>query len=342
MSIDLPVTSTILIADDDTQARGAVGGWLEHAGYDCVSAGTGDALAAMRQHTTEAAIVGIGEAGDSGMWIIRSLLAQPDPVGIVVVATPPSIEVAEAAGRLGVVDCLPGPATPADLLDAVRRALLWRNAVLTVQEDERRLQNVVALERSRLMDAVRRMNPDTVHIELLAALLDFAPDIHAHVHRVALMATDIAGALALLPAEVEQIRIAALMHDIGRMALPERLVKGSGPLAEHEMAMLRMHVSIGRDTLASVPAMREVAGIVGAVCERLDGSGYPAGLGDSSIPLAARVIAVADAYDALVSTRSCGDPVSHDMANAELVDRSGTSFDPDIVHTWLRLERTRR
>jgi response regulator RpfG family c-di-GMP phosphodiesterase len=336
------VSSTILIADDNTQTRGTVGDWLEHAGYDCVSARTGDALAAMQDQATEAAVVGVGHAGDGGMWIIRRLRALPDPVGIVVVATPPSFEVATAANRLGVIDCLPGPAEPADLIDAVRRALLWRNAVLTVHEEDRSLQDAVALEQARLVDAARRANPSTIDTTLLAALRDRAPEILAHVQRVAGMATDMATALGLPAAEIERTRIAALLHDIGRIALPERLLTGAGPLADHEIAALRMHVGIARDMLASAPGMHEVAWIVGTACERLDGSGYPNGLIGQAIPLASRIIAVADTYDALVSTRPGHDGMSHDMANAELARLSGTSFDPDVVRTWIGLERAHR
>jgi putative two-component system response regulator len=342
VSIDSPVSSTILIADDDTQARGTVGGWLEQAGYDCVATRTGDALAALQDHVTGAAIVGVGHAGDGGMWIIRRLRALPDPVGIVVVATPPSFGVATAANRLGVIDCLPGPADPATLLDAVRRALLWRDAVLTVHEEDTSLQGAVTLERARLAEATRRANPSTIDRALLAVLRHRAPEVFAHVHRVAGMAAAIAAALRLPAADIERIRTAALLHDIGRVALPERLVTGGGPLADHEVAVLHKHVSIARDTLASAPGMHEIARIVGAVCERLDGSGYPAGLSGDAIPLASRIIAVADTYDALVSTRSCHDSLSHDMANAELARLSGTSFDPDVVRTWIGLERAPR
>jgi putative two-component system response regulator len=336
------VSSTVLIADDDIQTRGAFGGWLEGAGYDCVPSGTGDALATVRRQPADAAVVGVSHADDGGMWIVRRLRTQPHPVGVVVVATPPSMDVATTAIRLGVVDCLPGPPTSGDLLDAVRRAVLWRDAVRRAQADDRRVHEAAALGRIRLADVVRHVHPGSVQSLLLEALAAHAADVHAHAHRVAGLAAALADAMKLPPAEAQRVQTAALLHEIGRIALPDRLASGGGPLADDDIAWLRTHVSIAQDTLASVPPMREIAAIVGAVHERFDGSGYPSGLSGAAIPLPARIVAVADAYDALVSARCYRDPISHDGANAELVRLAGASFDPDVVHVWIRLDRPRR
>ena len=94
--------------------------------------------------------------------------------------------------------------------------------------------------------------------------------------------------------------------------------------------------------LATVPALEPIAGIVGATHEKYDGTGYPGRLKGDSIPLAARIITVADAYDAMTSVRCYSDPVSHDEANAELVRSAGTQFDPDVVRAWLQMTELRR
>ena len=115
-----------------------------------------------------------------------------------------------------------------------------------------------------------------------------------------------------------------------------------GPLSDSDLDVLRTHVVIGREVLATVPALEPIAGIVGATHEKYDGSGYPGGLKGDSIPLAARIISVADAYDAMTSVRCYSDPVSHDEANAELVRSAGTQFDPDVVRAWLQMTELRR
>jgi response regulator RpfG family c-di-GMP phosphodiesterase len=332
----------VLIADDDVQARGTLGGWLETAGYDCVPSGTADALGTMRRDATDAVIVGVNHVDDGGMWIVRRLCSQANPVGVIVVATPPSIEIAASASRLGAVDCLPGPSSPTELLNAVRRAVLWRNAVLSVGEDEGRLEHELAVGRARFADAARGAEANGVQSALLGARRARPPWIVDHAHRVASMATAIAGAMEVPAPEIERIRAAALLHEVGRIAIPDRLMAGGGALADDEIAALRSQLRLAHDALANAPGMSEVAAIIAAGRERFDGSGYPAALSGTAIPLAARILAVADAYDSLVSERSYRDPMSRDAANAELVRLAGTAFDPRVVRTWIHLGRPGR
>ncbi len=342
MSIMCTVPSTVLIADDDVQTRGTLGGWLQTAGYDCVPADTADALGAVRRDGTDAVIVGVGHVDDGGMWIVRRLCSQPNPVAVIVVATPPSIEIATSATRLGAVDCLPGPASPADLLAAVRRAVLWRNAVRSVGDEEGRLEHELAIGRARFADAVRGVDAGGVQAALLAVLRTRSPWIVDHAHRVAAIATTLAGEFDLPAPDVEQIRTAALLHEVGRIAVPDRLLAGGGVMADADIAALRNQLQQAHDTLATAPGMAAIAPIIAALRERFDGSGHPAGLQGTAIPLAARILAVADAYDSLVSERSYRDPMSHDAANAELVRLAGAQFDPRVVRTWMHLERPHR
>jgi response regulator RpfG family c-di-GMP phosphodiesterase len=336
------VSSTVLIADDDVLARGTLGGWLETAGYDCVPSGTADALGTMRRDATDAVIVGVNHVDDGGMWIVRRLCSQANPVGVIVVATPPSIEIATSASRLGAVDCLPGPSSATELLNAVRRAVLWRNAVLSVGEDEGRLEHELAIGRARFADAVSAAEGNGVQSALLGALRARTPWIVDHAHRVASMATELARAMEVPAAEVERIRAAALLHEVGRIAIPDRLMAGGGALADNEIMALRSQLRLAHDALGNAPGMGDVAAIIAAMRERFDGSGHPAGLYGTAIPLAARILAVADAYDSLVSERSYRDPMSRDAANAELVRLAGTAFDPRVVRTWIHLERPSR
>jgi putative nucleotidyltransferase with HDIG domain len=177
---------------------------------------------------------------------------------------------------------------------------------------------------------------------LLAVLEARSPETHDHSNRVSRSAVVLAGSCNMAPAEVQQVRRAALLHDIGKIAIPERLLEESGPLTDAELTLLRQHVAIGQEVLASVPALAPIAAIVGATHEAYDGTGYPAGLAGDAIPLPARIISIADAYDAMTSIRCYSDPVSHDDANAELVRHAGSQFDPDIVRAWLQMTELRR
>jgi putative nucleotidyltransferase with HDIG domain len=171
---------------------------------------------------------------------------------------------------------------------------------------------------------------------LLAMMSACAPDLHAHVRRVAKTATLAARMMGLPAPIVEQVEQAALLHDIGKLAFTEEGAPGFGPDGELQAVLVRQHVRIGFDVLSAIPSLRATAAIVIAVHERWDGFGYPAGLRGTEIPVAARLIAVADAYDVLTSPHAFRAGMSRDEVNAEIVRAAGTYFDPDIVRAWLR------
>lgn len=163
-----------------------------------------------------------------------------------------------------------------------------------------------------------------------------APDMYAHVRRVAQMATATARMMDLPAPLIEQVEQAALLHDLGKLAFTEQSAPAFGSDGELQAVLVRQHVRIGFDVLSVVPPLRSAASIVIAVHERWDGFGYPAGLRGTEIPMAARLIAVADAFDVLTSPHAFRGGMSRDEANAEIVRGAGTYFDPDIVRAWLR------
>ncbi len=171
---------------------------------------------------------------------------------------------------------------------------------------------------------------------LVAMMSACAPDIYAHARRVSQVATATARTMALPAPLIEQIEQAALLHDIGKLALVEQGMQPFGSEGELQAVLVRQHVRIGFDVLSVVPPLRCAASIVIAVHERWDGFGYPAGLRGTEIPVGARLIAVADAYDVLTSPHAFRGGMSRDEANAEIVRGAGTYFDPDIVRAWLR------
>jgi response regulator RpfG family c-di-GMP phosphodiesterase len=171
---------------------------------------------------------------------------------------------------------------------------------------------------------------------LVAMMSACAPDMYAHARRVSQAATATARTLDLPPSTIEQIEQAALLHDIGKLAFARHEMPALDADGELQIVLVRQHVRVGFDVLSVVPPLRAAASIVIAVHERWDGFGYPAGLRGTEIPLGARLIAVADAFDVLTSAHAFRGGVSRDEANAEIVRGAGTYFDPDIVRAWLR------
>ncbi len=166
---------------------------------------------------------------------------------------------------------------------------------------------------------------------LLSALQERDPGLRAHLHRVAQLSTEIAHSLGLSAEELEPIRQAAELHDVGKMAIPDAILTKPGPLDEAEWEFIRRHTLIGERIIAAAPALHRVAALVRSCHENFDGSGYPDALAAAKIPLGARIIAVCDAFNAMISDRPYRGAMSEQAAIAELHRCAGSQFDPVVV-----------
>jgi two-component system cell cycle response regulator len=166
---------------------------------------------------------------------------------------------------------------------------------------------------------------------LLRALAERNPDLGEHLSTVAELAVAVARRLGLDEAEVEQVRHAADLHDVGKVAIPDAILDKPGPLDEEEWAFMRRHTVIGERIVAAAPALRDVATLVRASHERHDGGGYPDGLAGAEVPLGARIVSVCDSFDAMVADRPYRAALSNDAALVELQRCAGTQFDPQVV-----------
>ena len=141
----------------------------------------------------------------------------------------------------------------------------------------------------------------------------------------------VARGLALGPREIDQIKAAALLHDIGKVAIPDDVLNKPGPLDEDEWKVMREHPVIGERILRAIPGMGSIARIVRHEHERFGGGGYPDGIAGEQIPIGARIILACDAYHAMTSDRPYRKGMSHADAIAELVAHAGTQFDPRVT-----------
>lgn len=170
---------------------------------------------------------------------------------------------------------------------------------------------------------------------LLAEALDLRdPSTAQHSHTVGRYAREIASALGLAAGRVERIHAAGVVHDLGKLGIADEILRKEGPLTEDEWKLMRRHPAIGAQILEHA-GMADIAQWVGAHHERLDGTGYPAGLSGPEIPLEARILAVADAYEAMIADRPYRAGMSDSEARAELNRCAGSQFDPRIVEAFL-------
>jgi diguanylate cyclase (GGDEF)-like protein/putative nucleotidyltransferase with HDIG domain len=166
---------------------------------------------------------------------------------------------------------------------------------------------------------------------LMRALSECHPQLDDHLLGVAELAEALAIELGLLPAEVVRVRLAAALHDVGKMAIPEAILEKRGPLTEHERQFVNRHTLIGARILHAAPDLAHLADVVRSSHERVDGKGYPDGLSGDQIPLASRIIFVCDSFDAMTSVRSYAKALTAEAALAELRRGAGTQFDPVAV-----------
>lgn len=175
-------------------------------------------------------------------------------------------------------------------------------------------------------------------IEALARAIDAKDQTtQSHIRRVQHYAVGLAQAIGLPPNAVQGIKTAALLHDIGKLAVPEHILSKPGPLTQEEFQKIRIHPQVGAEIIASVPFPYPVAPLILSHHERWDGKGYPNGLSGTNIPIGARILTIVDYYDAVTTERPYHKAMNHDSALALLKHESGRALDPALVQTFVEL-----
>ena len=179
-------------------------------------------------------------------------------------------------------------------------------------------------------------------VETLAMAIDAKDDVtHSHVRRVQAYAIGLARALGITDElELKAIEAAALLHDTGKLAVPEHILNKPGKLTEAEFEKMKRHVDVGADILSLVQFPYPVVPIVHCHHENWDGTGYPRGIGGEDIPIGARILSVVDCFDALTSDRPYRGRMTEAAALQILRERSGCMYDPRVVATFIEIYRS--
>src|SRR5690349_7246379 len=173
-------------------------------------------------------------------------------------------------------------------------------------------------------------------IEALALAIDAKDQTaQSHIRRVQVYATSIARGLGMSDTEIQGVKTAALLHDIGKLAVPEHILSKPGPLTQEEFQKIRVHPQVGAEIISAVPFPYPVAPLILSHHERWDGKGYPQGLKGEEIPLGARILSVVDYFDALMSDRPYHKAMTPEAALALLQQEAGRALDPAVVQTFV-------
>jgi response regulator RpfG family c-di-GMP phosphodiesterase len=328
----------VLIVDDEEPLRKLLKHWVEAEGATVIEAGTAEEGLAFSQsgEAPAVALCDICLPGQDGLWLAEQLhRGFPDTV---VLMTTGVLEFGAAVHSLqsGVVDYLVKPFTRERLTEAVNRAFLAHKSRRALTNMQRELDQ----RRAEIADALDDLETNAAaSVEAMLAMVRVR-DSHSydHAHRVAALAVNLAMALRIGEPQLSDIERAALLHNLGRLALPDRiLIRKERTLSNDDRATLRSYPLHGYVMLKNLAFLAAPSEIAVAAHERYDGSGFPRGLQGEDIPRGARIIAVADAYDELVS--GIGDtPVSDSRALEVLsVDRIA-QFDPLVLGALTMLQ----
>jgi putative nucleotidyltransferase with HDIG domain len=332
----------ILVVDDEEAIREVVATLLESQGYQCTPAGNGRLALEQWNGTSPPPDVVLSDMvmpEMDGLRLLEWVRNHDKDIPVIMVTAMHDLSTALEAIRRGAYDYILKPFEKDQLFLSVRRALEHRRLLKENRNYQRNLEKLVEERTSQLRGALEQLESsydDT--LEALGGALDLKDaETEGHCKRVTAFTLAIAKAYKVDAAMLPEIARGAFLHDIGKMAIPDQILRKPGPLTAEEQEIMRKHCAIGYEMLSRVPFLRAVAKIVLAHQEKFDGTGYPNGMKGEEIPLGARIFAVADTLDAMTSDRPYRRALSLEQARAEIERCSGTQFDPKVVEAFLSL-----
>jgi putative nucleotidyltransferase with HDIG domain len=337
----------ILIVDDEEAIREVVYSMLSVAGYQCKHAASGlEALAILQNEEFELMLSDLMMPELDGIGLLERAKERYPDMPVLMVTAVHDISIALGALRNGAYDYLLKPFEREQLLASARRALENRRLKLENRAYQTNLEALVAARTEQLRRAMSELERAMselersydITLEALGDALDLKDaETEGHSKRVTAYTIAMARAMGLEAEKIRVIARGAFLHDIGKMAIPDAILRKPGPLTPDEVLIMREHCYRGYQMLRKIPFLAEASDIVYSHQERWDGTGYPRGLKGEGIPLGARLFAIADTLDAITSDRPYRPAQSFTAARQEIVLWSGRQFDPNLVNVFLEI-----
>ena len=322
--------------DDDRSLRTVVRSWIDELGFSAREAvDADDALRVMDEHGAGIAVCDVDIPGKSGVWLAGELRERFPETAIIMATAVRDIETAVASLRNQVVDYLLKPFDKTRLCEALTLGREWHNAAAAQEGLHQALQGRLRNRRAAVAAALAEAQdtPEDALEGLMAILQLHERDGRGHATRVAALAVAMADEIGFDDDAMTVLEHGALLHDIGKLDMPASILSKPAPLNESEWRVMRTHPQVGYDLLKNQPRFADAAEIVLAHHEAYDGSGYPRGLRNTRIPLGARILAVADAYDSMTHPHTQRPPMPPALAVEEIERCRGRQFDPDCVES---------
>lgn len=323
----------ILIVDDDAQVRDVLHQIFLSAGYDCLLAANGqEGLEVFRAARPPLILTDLKMPVMDGIALLEGVRREDADAAVIVLTGAPDVKTAIDSLKLGAYDFIMKPVNVDELLIAGERALERRQFLIERREYHALLERRVEEATRELQTAYRAT------LEALGSALD-SRDVgtEAHSRRVHGYALATAREYGVPEADIPDLEHGVLLHDIGKIGIPDAILLKAGPLTPEQWQIMRRHPEIGKRLIEGVPFLRGAIPIIYCHHEKWDGGGYPRGLKGEEIPLGARIFTVVDAFDAMTFDRPYSTAISFDAAYTEIKRCAGSHFDPTVVEAFLRV-----
>ena len=332
----------ILVVDDEVQIRLFLKEVLESYGYQCAEAGSSDEARKLCESMTfEMLLCDVNLPGENGLDLAKFLRTVHPDMAVIMITGIDDPGLAESALDFGAYGYLVKPVQINEVLINVSNAIRRRNLEIQNKSYQKALEQTVAERTRELNEALTELRHsfnDIVHV--IAMTLETKDAYTAgHQQRVAELACCIAREMGMSREQLETLRLAAMIHDLGKIAIPSQILAKPTRLRATEYELIKEHPRLGYDILSSVAFLKPVAEIVLQHHERLDGSGYPRGLRGDQILIESRIIAVSDVVEAMSSHRPYRPGLGIHLALEEIEKNSGRLYDTDVADVCLRLFR---
>lgn len=335
------VSPRILIVDDEIEITEILADLLSEE-YDCLKAGSAeDALARLGEGQFQLVISDITMPGMSGLEMIPHVKELSPETVVVMISGMQTVESAIGALRLGAFDYLMKPFDLRQVEAVVKRALEHHDLVVAKQRYENHLEELVeqrTAELDRALNSLEGAYRSTLKA-LTAALETRDSETHGHSERVVTYSLRLGREYGLNSAEMKALEFGSLLHDIGKIGVPDSILRKPAKLTDEEWVRMKEHPLHGQQILRGIEFLQGASRVVAQHHEKWDGTGYPLGLREEEIDICARIFAVADAFDAITSDRVYRRGKSYEAAAQELDDWAGRQFDPKVVEAFHRVPK---
>ncbi len=326
--------ASILIVDDEPYVCVTISRWLVPEGYKCrIAHSVDDALQLMEEEPCELLISDINMPGKTGLDLLREVQKSYPNTAVLMATAVDSRDVAIAALELGSYGYMIKPFDKNEFIINVANALERHRLTLESREYEHRLEQEV-----RERTAEIRKREEEIALRLVWASEYRDDETGEHIRRIGLFAAELALALGWSPGDIDDIRVAAPMHDVGKIGIADSILLKPGKLSPEEFEVIKTHTVIGARMLedSEISLLQLASSIALYHHERWDGKGYPRGLKGEQIPQAARIVSIVDVYDALIYDRVYRPAFPEQEALEIIKSGRGTQFDPEIYDCFMK------